>query len=140
MIPVGSPELLARLPVANPDDLARHVLLHLDDGPGPVPVNWQRWLAAAGASGVDASRGPSFSMESMAIQAAIDGQGIALVSDVLAADDLDAGRLVRLFDIGLKSGLGLAYYLVYPPSRARNPRLRAFRAWLLDAVGQARRA
>ena len=139
MIPVGSPELLARKPVSQPNDLAVHTLLHLEDGPGPAPVDWARWLAAAGADAVDPDRGPSFSMESMAIQAAIDGQGIALVSDVLAADELEAGRLVRLFDLGLKSGLGLAYYLAYPPNRARNPRVAAFRRWLLAEI-EAQRA
>ncbi len=138
MIPVASPGLLARKPVERPDDLADHTLLHLDDGPGPAPVDWQRWLEAAGASGVDSSRGPSFSMESMAIQAAVDGQGIALISDVLAADEIKAGRLVRLFDLGLKSGLGLAYYLAYLPSRTRNPRAMAFRDWLLGEFEQLR--
>ncbi len=138
MIPVASPELLANKPVSHPDDLARHTLLHLEDGPGPAPVDWQRWLAAADATGVDWNRGPSFSMESMAIEAAIDGQGVALVSDVLAADDLAAGRLERVLDLGLKSGLGLAYYLAYPPSRKRNPRAMAFRDWLLGEIERVR--
>ncbi len=138
MIPVASPELLARKPVAHPDDLAGHTLLHLEDGPGPAPVDWQRWLAAADATGVDWKRGPSFSMESMAIDAAIDGQGVALVSDVLAADELEAGRLVRVLDLGLRSGLGLAYYLAYPPSRKRNPRAMAFRDWLLGEIERVR--
>ncbi len=140
MIPVGSPDLLARKPVARPADLAAHTLLHIDDGPGPAPVDWARWLAAAGVDGIDASRGPSFSMESMAIQAAIDGQGIALVSDVLAADEIAAGRLLRLFDLGLKSGIGLAYYLVYPSSRARSPRVAAFRQWLIAEIESLRQA
>ncbi len=140
MIPVGSPDLLALKPVARPADLAGHTLLHIDDGPGPAPVDWARWLAAAGVDGIDASRGPSFSMESMAIQAAIDGQGIALVSDVLAADEIAAGRLLRLFDLGLKSGIGLAYYLVYPSSRARSPRVAAFRQWLIAEIESLRQA
>ncbi len=140
MIPVGSPDLLALKPVARPADLAAHTLLHIDDGPGPAPVDWARWLAAAGVDGIDASRGPSFSMESMAIQAAIDGQGIALVSDVLAADEIAAGRLLRLFDLGLKSGIGLAYYLVYPSSRARSPRVAAFRQWLIAEIESLRQA
>ena len=140
MIPVASPALLARVPIEHPGDLAAHTLLHLDDGPGPAPVDWRRWLAAAGASGVDASRGPSFSMESMASEAAIDGQGVALISDVLAADEIESGRLVRLFDLGLKSGLGLAYYLAYPPNRIRNPRAMAFRDWLLGEFERLRKS
>jgi len=133
-IPVASPDLLARLPVRDPADLRHHTLLHLDDGPGPVLLDWRRWLDAAEVDAVDASRGPSFSMESLAIQAAVDGHGIALVSDVLVESDLAAGRLVRLFSLGLRNELGLAYYLVYPVNRARRPKIVAFREWLLGEV------
>ncbi len=138
-IPVASPDLLARKPIEKPADLARHTLLHRDDSPGPAPLDWAMWLQAAEVDGVDPERGLRYSMESMAIQAAVDGHGIALASNVLAEADIEAGRLVRLFDIGLRSGLDVAYYLAYAPSRLRHPRVAAFRDWLLAEVAKSAR-
>lgn len=136
-IPVASPALLARKPVKVPADLTGHTLLHRDDSPGPAPLDWAMWLQAAEVEGIDPERGLRYSMESMAIQAALDGHGIALVSNVLVEADLEAGRLIRLFDIGLRTGLDVAYYLAYAPSRLRHPRVSAFRDWLLEEVARS---
>jgi LysR family glycine cleavage system transcriptional activator len=138
-IPVASPGLLAAKPVDKPADLANHTLLHRDEPLEPAPLDWAMWLQAAEVDGVDPERGLRYSMESMAIQAAVDGHGIALVSNVLAESDIEAGRLVRLFDIGLRPELDLAYYLAYAPNRLRHPRVAAFRDWLLEAVGGSAR-
>ncbi|MFT5220158.1 MAG: LysR family glycine cleavage system transcriptional activator [Planctomycetota bacterium] len=138
-IPVASPALLARIPVTKPADLAQHTLLHRDDSPGPKPLDWAMWLQAADVDNVDADRGTRYSMESMAIQAALDGHGIALVSNVLVEDDIAAGRLVRLFDLGLAVGSDVAYYLVYRSERLRHPRVAAFRDWILREVSQLKR-
>ncbi len=138
-IPVASPDLLARKPVEKPADLAQHTLLHRDESPGPAPLDWAMWLRAAEVDGVDPERGLRYSMESMAIQAAVDGHGIALASNVLAEADIEAGRLVRLFDIGLRTGLDVAYYLAYAPGRLRHPRVAAFRDWLLGEVARSAR-
>jgi LysR family glycine cleavage system transcriptional activator len=75
----------------------------------------------------------------MAIQAAVDGHGVALVSNVLVEADIEAGRLVRLFDIGLRGGHDhdLAYYLAYAPGRLRQPRVAAFREWILHEVAKS---
>ncbi len=63
------------------------------------------------------------------LQAAIEGQGVALARSVMAHDDLAAGRLVRLFpDIAFASEL--AYYIVFRPERAELPKVVAFRDWL----------
>lgn len=136
-IPVASPELLARKPIAEPADLARHTLLHRDDSPGPAPLDWSMWLRAAEVDSVDGDRGLRYSLESMAIQAAVDGHGVALVSNVLAEADINAGRLVRLFDIGLRVGLDLAYYLAYTSNRLQRPRVAAFRDWILEEARQS---
>lgn len=64
------------------------------------------------------------------LQAAIDGQGVALARSIMARDDVAAGRLVRLFpEIELASAL--AYYVVYRPECAALPKLIAFRDWLV---------
>lgn len=135
--PVCSPGLLADgPPLAAPDDLARHTLLHvewtLDQGD---TIDWQMWLRAAGAAAVDGSRGQRFSHSNIALQAAAEGEGLALASDTLVADDLAAGRLVRPFEISLP--LDFAYYLVYPEADATAPKIVAFRDWLLAEIGEA---
>ena len=138
-IPVASPSLLARKPVNQPTDIAQHTLLHRGDSPGPLPLDWAMWLQAAEVDNVDPERGIRYNLESMAIQAAVDGHGIALVSNVLVEADIEAGRLVRLFDLGLPTGRDVAYYLAYAPSRLRHPRVAAFRAWILNEVSQSAR-
>ena len=69
------------------------------------------------------------------LQAAVDGQGVALARSVMAHDDLAAGRLVRLFpQVRLESAL--AYYVVYRPECIAQPKVAAFRDWLLrEALG-----
>ena len=137
-IPVASPDLLSRKPVNEPADLSGHTLLHRDDSPGPA-LDWATWLQAAEVDGVDPERGIRYSIESMTIQAAVDGHGIALVSNVLVEADIQAGRLVRLFDLGLYVGRDVAYYLAYTPSRIRHPRVAAFRDWILKEVAHMQR-
>ena len=63
------------------------------------------------------------------MQAAIDGQGVAMCSTALVSDHLAAGHLVRLFDESFVSRW--AYHLAYPSKSANNPSIIAFRDWLL---------
>jgi LysR family glycine cleavage system transcriptional activator len=112
----------------DPRDLEHQVLLH-DDGHG----DWRTWLLAAGVSNVDPARGPIFTDSGMVIQAAVTGQGVALARGVLAADELAAGRLVRPFTLSLPTAY--AYYFVCPEDTAEQPKIAAFREWLL---GEAR--
>ncbi|MEX2648175.1 MAG: transcriptional regulator GcvA [Alphaproteobacteria bacterium] len=124
--PVCSPALLeGSKPLAEPADLRQHVLLHDDMG-----ENWRRWLVAAGVEGVDPTRGPKFGDENLMLQAAIQGQGVAVAESAIAATDIAAGRLVRPFAITLSSGAG--YYVVYPAPAAGRRKIRAFRDWLMD--------
>ncbi len=126
IFPVCSPALLSgEHPLRAPGDLEHQVLLH-DDGHG----DWRTWLLAAGVDRVDPTRGPIFTDSSMLIQAAMAGQGVALARGVLAADELAAGRLVRPFTLSLPTEY--AYYLVCPQSTAEQPKIAAFRDWLLD--------
>jgi LysR family glycine cleavage system transcriptional activator len=134
--PVCSPGLLARgPPLESPADLAGHTLLHVEWTWALTKgetLDWQLWLRAAGAEGVDALRGPRFSHASLALQAAIEGQGLALGSESLARDDLAAGRLVRPFDVVLP--VNFAYYLVYPEEAAELPKIANFRDWILAEI------
>jgi LysR family transcriptional regulator, glycine cleavage system transcriptional activator len=131
---VCSPNLLrGRNALRTPSDLKRHTLLHLDRRD-----DWVKWLEAADASDVDATRGPVFNQASMAIDAAVDGQGVALARTALAAWDLIAGRLVRPFARAL--AVSYAYWIVCPKATAELPKIATFRRWLLDqAQEDARR-
>jgi len=130
-IPVCSPALLrGPHPLREPADLHHHTLLHEDWEPyGGGWVDWEMWLRSAGVEGIDAAKGPHFNHTELVIEAAIDGQGIALVNTVLAQKDLESGRLVRAFDLGIQSDFG--YFLVCPPAALAKPKVAAFRDWML---------
>lgn len=128
IFPVCAPSLLQGPDAPKrPADLLRLPLLHDD-----YFITWGTWFAAAGLEGVDASRGITFTDSALVLQMAAEGQGVALTRRVLAADDLAAGRLVRLFDITLPSDY--AYYVVAPPHYFSRPKVKAFRDWLFAEV------
>ncbi len=128
-VPVCSPALIETKALVRPDDLSRHTLLHVEWK--DADASWHMWLKAAGVIGVDASRGPRFSQESMAVQAAIDGQGVALVGDRLVADHVAAGRLVFPFEADLSTALNFAYFVLTPKTTSKGVALSAFKDWLL---------
>jgi LysR family glycine cleavage system transcriptional activator len=128
LFPVCAPRLAAGL--KTPADLANATLLHDE-----LREDWGMWFAAAGLTGVDTARGPGFDDSGLLIQAAIEGLGVALGRSVLVKGDLDAGRLVRPFDVAL--GAEFAYYLVYPPDLENAPKIETFRTWLLATAGAA---
>jgi len=128
-IPLCSPKLMqGEHALREPGDLRFHTLLH-DDTRYEGRPDWATWLAAARVSDVDSSRGLHFNHGSLAINAAINGQGVVLSMKVLAAGDLAAGRLVVPFDLGLP--LEYAYYLITLNEFSDHPPTAAFRDWLL---------
>jgi LysR family glycine cleavage system transcriptional activator len=122
--PVCSPALAKR--IKTPDDLSGQTLLHS----GPRPTDWRRWLTTAGLPTLNGARDLRFESLNLAIQAAIEGIGVAIAFDALFREDLDQGRLVRLFDIQRRSAH--PFQIVYPADKAQDPRLVAFRDWLLE--------
>jgi LysR family glycine cleavage system transcriptional activator len=138
IFPVCSPKLLkGPEPLAQPGDLRRHTLIHLEwDSEDVTAPNWRMWLLAAGIHDIDFTRGPVFSMTSLALQAAIEGQGVALASSFLVADDLAAGRLVAPFDLSVCDPLDFAYHIVVPKRTADLPKVVAFKTWLLDEIAR----
>jgi LysR family glycine cleavage system transcriptional activator len=135
--PVCSPELLeGDHPLRVPGDLRWHTLLHGEDRASADSwPDWTMWLQAAGVTGVDTRRGLRFSDTELALQVAIQGQGVALGSPVLAGDDLAKGRLIRLFEVSYP--VTYAYYLVSPEAIADEPRVVAFRQWVLSEARTA---
>lgn len=122
---VCSPKLLAgRKRVAKPADVLRFPLIHVDDR-----KDWTRWLEAAGVDCPELTHGPVLNRASMVIDAAIDGQGIALARTTLAATDLISGRLVRPFGEELR--LSKTYWIICPKAATMLPKIATFREWLL---------
>ena len=136
VFPVCSPALLkGRKPLREPRDLLRHTLIHLDwEAQGAVWPNWRMWMQAAGIADFNDTRGLHFGQTSLALQAAINGQGVALGDSTLAADDIAAGRLVKPFELSLKSPPQFGYYLVSSHDTAERPIIKAFRDWIRAEV------
>jgi len=141
VFPVCSPRLVSgSRPLKHPRDLRHHTLIHSEwQAQGATWPNWRMWLLAAGVEGIDPTRGLHFSQIALAIQATIDGQGVVLGNTSLVADDLDAGRLVRPFELALKGEANFAYYVVSPRSVADRPLVSAFRDWLFEEAGETHR-
>ncbi|MCO5066975.1 MAG: transcriptional regulator GcvA [Rhizobiaceae bacterium] len=133
VFPVCSPALLRSTPLRHPRDLMRHRLIHVSwKGQDRDRPDWLSWLRAAGAEdSFDDGGGLHFDESGSALQAAIDGQGVALGDSSLVADDLAAGRLVRPFDLVTASPPEFTYYVVSPIEVAENSAVAAFREWLL---------
>ena len=124
--PVCSPRLArGRLP-KRPEELAKHTLLRSSDEP------WKPWFEAAGLDWPEASRGPIFNDSAHMMQAAAEGQGIALARRTLLGSDLHNGVLVRLFDVAMPSAK--RFYLVYPARTAGSAKLAIFRHWLAREI------
>jgi len=138
VFPVCSPTLLdGPEGLRSLEQLRHHRLLH--DGtpmPDDMTPDWRMWLKAARAKGVDPAIGMTLAPWTMVVQAAIEGQGVALGRRALVANDLAAGRLVRPFDLGLP--LAFSHWLVYPSGADRQPKIRAFRDWITAEAQDAR--
>jgi LysR family transcriptional regulator, glycine cleavage system transcriptional activator len=134
IFPVCSPKLQGgRHPLRAIVDLRHHTLIHDSTLPeGSAFPSWAIWLEAAGAPGVDTTRGLRVNASMLAIQAAVDGHGVALGRSVLVEDDLATGRLIRPFSATLP--LRYAYYVVYPKKLPKDSKVPMFRRWLLGEV------
>ncbi len=138
-VPVCSPKLrTGEAPLRKPADLRFHTLLHddtvLDESARP---SWNDWLRIAGVSGVDGERGPHFSDASLALEAAIEGMGVALAIKPLLCGEIEAGRLVVPFDLALPASW--SYFLVCPEAVADGAAVSAFRTWILAEAAYAKR-
>jgi LysR family transcriptional regulator, glycine cleavage system transcriptional activator len=136
IFPVCSPRLLTGShPLAEPHDLRHHTLLHLEwSSENGTRPDWAMWLRSAGVTGIDAERGPRFTQHSMALQVAVEGQGVALGTTSHAVDHIAAGRLVAPFALSMPTRF--AYWVVAPKARAEEPGIAAFRDWLIAEAGR----
>ena len=96
------------------------------------PGLWEKWFAAAGLNMAAPAKGIDYNDAALFLQQAIAGEGIALARRSLIADDFENGKLVRLFDIEVKSEND--YHLVCLPQNANSKKVRAFRAWMIKEI------
>ncbi|OGA43666.1 MAG: hypothetical protein A3G24_00775 [Betaproteobacteria bacterium RIFCSPLOWO2_12_FULL_62_13] len=134
--PICSPRLITGpSPLARPEDLRNHMLLHDDTGDHYDGESfWDVWLKAAGVNGIDTAHGPHFSHAVLAFEAAVEGVGVVATMPVLAAADLYAARLVTPF--ALRVPLVSAYYVVSTEAATTRPAVAAFREWLRNEAAR----
>lgn len=131
LYPVGTPALREKFDAGRgPAALLDLTLLHEDKG-----ALWRRWFAEAGLGEVALPPTPGRFSSLIAVEAALAGQGVALTSREIVAEELADGRLVKFSEIGLDFG---GYYLVYLPERLRERPAAAFREWLLEESRELR--
>lgn len=129
LVPVCSPELLKDdRPLKIPEDLRQHTLIHVYT----AEEDWLTWLNQAGLHDLEPSRKLSFDSYVMALQAAVDGKGVAMAMWPFAADDIASGRLVCPFD--LQVPCAHSWKIVYESAHRHKTKIQRFERWLIAQV------
>jgi len=131
LVAVAAPALARRLGTPlSPARILEVPILQDDFDP-----RWQDWLQRV-FPGNDLKIAPSirFRDSAVLIEAAIDGQGIALVRHLMARDDIAAGRLAVIDARPLK--LSRSLFMVCRPGDAENTKVIALRRWLMAQLGE----
>jgi len=124
LVAVGSPALVKTRRSLKAADLARLPLLQMSTR----PYAWRQWFESLGLSVENDLAGARMELFSMTTEAAIHGQGLALIPRFLIEDDLKQGRLVELVHHEFLSDR--RYYFIYPEQKSDNAVLALFRSWL----------
>jgi DNA-binding transcriptional LysR family regulator len=120
-------------PLKKPADLARHVMLHYDDPTGQYPwLNWNQWLDAFGLTQLKSTGIARYSHYDQMIQAAIEGEGVALGRTPLVRRFLKSGALVAPFQ-GRVAGTR-EYFVIVAPHSATRPPVAQFVTWLQKEI------
>jgi LysR family glycine cleavage system transcriptional activator len=127
LLPVAAPALLRDgPPINNPADCLAYPLLQ-----DSARADWPMWFQAVGVTHDQrAGRGPSFDDDFLLVRAAIAGQGIALVRDLYAIEEIALGRLVLALDTPWPTDF--AYYAVTHPQTAAYSTVQHFIGWLKE--------
>ena len=137
VFPVASPDLLQRLGTPrDPAELLRLPLL-TRDGAELVP-KWEAWFQALGLGFSPLRESVRFGDSNMTVEAALLGQGVALVRSGHVENEISDGRLVRLFDVPFPSPL--AYYFVCPKGIEAQPHVLNLRQWLMGEALKVQQA
>jgi LysR family glycine cleavage system transcriptional activator len=127
---VCSQKLVTRAaPLAQPDDLRHHVLLHYERPDGVTPwLSWTVWLETMQLPGLKPVGSLRFSQYDQAIQAAIYAQGVALGTSPLVRQLIRQGKLIA--PLAKKFESSRAYYLVISPNATGRQEVSDFAGWL----------
>jgi len=140
-LPVGSLPLVRprMFPVASKSWLDRHGWPHTLEDLADLPlihegnhVQWDSWFQAIGYR-PERLRGPKLSNASISFDAALAGQGIALVNAFLAADELVSGRLIEPFPTDASLG---TYFLLAARDPASDATIAAFARWMTVSIAR----
>ena len=132
VFPVASPALVAGAPPLRvPSDLAQHTLIHV----AQTPDAWALWLREAGVPTLEPRRHVTYDHVALALSAAESGQGVAISTPILCERRLREGKLVRPFAQTARSAE--TYHFVCRPKELSDPRIAAFRSWLLASLARA---
>ncbi len=129
-----SPRLLetSGIRLEQPADLAKLPMLEVDDSmPSATFSNWARWFEFAKVSDVRPTGRLYFTYIDQSVQAAVRGQGVALVRTPFLDDLIASGDLMMPFP-ALRMRTGYRYFLVQNPQRADLPHVEAFRTWVVE--------
>jgi len=132
IFPVCAPALLRdrSTPLKRPEDLRHHVLLHLDDPSGAQPwANWVTWLEPLPGLDIETGASLRFNQFDQMIQAAVDGQGVALGRSPLVRRLIKQGKLVAPFSRRTISPR--AYFVFTSRDAAKRPEVGDFVSWVL---------
>jgi LysR family transcriptional regulator, glycine cleavage system transcriptional activator len=139
VIAVCNPRLASSPGLVAPADLVRHVLLHYDRPDGVAPwLSWEVWLEVQGVASLKPASSMTFSAFDHLVQAALDGQGVALAPTPLVRRLIAEGKLVA--PLKAATGSTRAYYLLVEPRAAARPCVRQFSDWMLKQALEETRA
>jgi LysR family glycine cleavage system transcriptional activator len=130
--PLCSPALAAKIGLVTPKDLARATLIHSTNA-----LSWTEYLRQVGVGELRPSNELWLDRSTMAIEAAVDGLGVVLESEILAAEELGDGRLVAPFGDHTHTVETTSYFLVRSPGSRGGPQIAAFEKWLRGAIATA---
>jgi LysR family glycine cleavage system transcriptional activator len=130
LIVVASPGLLGtHTPLKAPADCLAYPLLH-----DLNRQDWPLWFEAHGVVAPHCKKGPAFSENHLIVRAAVAGQGLALVRDIYAEDDLRSKKLIKALTVNWP--VQFAYYAVATAEALQKPAVRRFRDWLVEEARQ----
>jgi LysR family glycine cleavage system transcriptional activator len=143
LTPVVSPWLLRSGPrLQNAEDLAQFALVEASDSHRTQHMElltWRRWLEVQQLRRLEPKRWLYFNYAHQIAQAALTGQGVALVRTPLVAESLASGDLVEPFP-QLRLDSPMAYWLIVGQRNAARPEVQAFCSWLKAQAAQTREA
>ncbi|MTJ81117.1 MAG: transcriptional regulator GcvA [Telmatospirillum sp.] len=132
IVALCSPALAAgEHPIRVPADLRQHTLIHSEVN----LISWRDWFRWSGVEGIDFERGPRFDRSFMAINAAVDGVGVALESRLLIQGEVENRRLTLPF--GLDGPRLVFHRLLFLKSKMNTPKIKSFREWLFEQLDAA---